>query len=603
MVHIRAMITRRPFTQQNVSRYIPIIAPLVLYPLIAVMITFPLITQLSTHMAGPEYTDATEFVRWGWWTHYAWINGWNPFDQVLLEYPNGMFSTTQVAQPLAYIPIALLNYVVNPIAAYNLYALLIIVLNGIAAYILCLDLTRSVLPALLGGVIFMAYPSMQGHYIAGHLNPQSLYALPIVLLTAFRILSGRGGIWVALLGAVALWVLKLGNYVALVYAVLPLVIFGGLYVLLVVLSDSLRSGKVGSARRAEWQLTPRAVRDLLIMGGVAVILILPFYIPLIREALDPNRAGYLLISGNPENSAEPLAYVLLSPDTPWTAPITSARNRELIDRPNEVTAYMGMIAVALAGIALLARTPRSGFLIAVAIPCAVLALGPVLKWFNDPLIINGSTITLPWALFENLPGINVTRTPGRFNMTVGLMLAVLAAHGLAYLFTRFDALRRARIAVTMGLIVLILAEYQVMFPFPTSTPLAPELFAQLRDHQDIRAVLELPMDDPIAQRHALMNQVAHHKPLIAGYVVRATAADPVMLDRLQRAAFGFDGISVDEARRVLREAGADVIVIHWRELIARKEIEQVQAFTGRMYGEPLYADEVFAVYLVPESAP
>ena len=44
--------------------------------------------------------------------------------------------------------------------------------------------------------------------------------------------------------------------------------------------------------------------------------------------------------------------------------------------------------------------------------------------------ITESNVVLPWALFQNLPLISATRTPGRFNFMTGLALGVLAALGL-----------------------------------------------------------------------------------------------------------------------------------------------------------------------------
>ncbi|MBX3085891.1 MAG: hypothetical protein KF716_29920, partial [Anaerolineae bacterium] len=48
-----------------------IVLPLVIYTLTAAFITWPMVTQLSTHLAGPGYTDSFEYARLGWWGQYA----------------------------------------------------------------------------------------------------------------------------------------------------------------------------------------------------------------------------------------------------------------------------------------------------------------------------------------------------------------------------------------------------------------------------------------------------------------------------------------------------------------------------------------------------
>ena len=45
------------------------------------------------------------------------------------------------------------------------------------------------------------------------------------------------------------------------------------------------------------------------------------------------------------------------------------------------------------------------------------------------------TSALPWALFQNLPLINIARTPARFNFAVGFAMAVLVGYGVSVLLS------------------------------------------------------------------------------------------------------------------------------------------------------------------------
>src|SRR5258707_7200935 len=146
-----------------------------------VVITWPLAANFSTHYAGPETADSVEYARLGWWAKYALQHGLNPFYQSLFGYPQGFFSATQWSQPLIYWPIALLNFVLNPIASFNLWLLLEMVLSGWAAYWLCREIVSEsahrTSAALFGGLIFITFAAVQGPHGARHIDSLSKYAL------------------------------------------------------------------------------------------------------------------------------------------------------------------------------------------------------------------------------------------------------------------------------------------------------------------------------------------------------------------------------------------------------------------------------------------
>ena len=49
------------------------------------------------------------------------------------------------------------------------------------------------LAALIGGLIFMIYPTAQGHISGGHINVLALYGLPLYALCLLRIIRGKAG--------------------------------------------------------------------------------------------------------------------------------------------------------------------------------------------------------------------------------------------------------------------------------------------------------------------------------------------------------------------------------------------------------------------------
>ncbi|MEP7286251.1 MAG: hypothetical protein ABI947_10840 [Chloroflexota bacterium] len=577
---------------------INVIVPVVVYTLVALFITWPLVTQLSTHVAGPEYGDSFEYTRLGWWARYAVQHGLNPFYQSLLGYPEGFFSATQWAQPLTYWPIALLGYVFNPVASFNLWLLSEVILNGLAAYVLCRDLLRDSprgwIASLFGGLVFMASPVMQGHMIAGHINPLANYAFPILILCTLRIIEDRGGLRTALVGAVSILILALGNFTFPAFLLLPLVLFGGGYLLLFQRDRLLRR---------------KTLRNLAVLFGGGVLLMVPFYIPLLSDIAATNRPSYLLEGGWTTYSTDALGFVALSPFTSWFGPIAPVYSRMVLGtNAFEGPAYLGIIAVVLAIIALWRRRKWAGFWLAIALGCMLFALGPALKVNNELVtytlgnnLTDGSVrsnIVLPWALFQNLPLISATRTPGRFNFTTMLAFGVLAALGLDVLLQRIGR-RELRSLLVGALTIGMLAEYQLFFPFLTTSAALPDYFKQLASRDDVHVVFNVPWD--LGQREALNEQMVHQKPVIAGYVSRRTPVDPAKLTLLSNLAIGQayidDKIQPDRdtLRSILRENGIDVLIYHWLRL--NKDILLPWAIQN--FHQPVYQDANMAIFEIP----
>jgi hypothetical protein len=590
--------------RERITRLVAL--PLVVYLAAALFMTWPLATQITTHFAGPGHTDSYEYARLGWWGRYALMAGLNPFYQSRFAHPDGYFDAVQAAQPLIYWPISILGALVGDVAAFNIWLLLTVILSGLTAYWLCRDvLTHAdpgaergdpTLPALIGGLVFMSFPAVQGHLSVGHVNPLSNYALPIVALYLYRLISGRGSLRGAIFGAVALLILALGNFTFPVFILLPLLLFGGGYALL--------------ARR-EW-LRWHAVRLVAVMLGGGALLSLPFYLPLARELLAADRPAYLQEGGWVRYSTDLLAFVSPSPFTSWAGALVPDYARAAIGTNSaEGAAYLGLSTSLLALIALMRRREARLWLV-IALGCMVFSLGPLLKIGDQPATYRlgtpsteqyESNIILPYALIQHLPLISSTRTPGRFNITTGLALGVLAALGLHSVWGgtyNRSAWRFVAVALVAG---LILFEYQLFAPFPTTPAALPDYFRGLAVRGDGRAVFDVPTDDVLAQKWALWQQTAHHQPLVAGYVSRRSSVDPAKLtllsDVLTAKSVPFP-TTADAFRGWLHEAGIGVVVYHRAQLASRWA--DVQMLTETVFGVPVFEDERIAVYEVVPSA-
>jgi len=135
----------------------------------------------------------------------------------------------------------------------------------------------------------------------------------------------------------------------------------------------------------------------------------------------------------------------------------------------------GTLSVATqAGHSALLPLPSKWFWAGIVVIFFLLALGPVLQfngkqipWLFSPNL----PLFMPYRLIENLPIINISRSPDRFDMPLTLGLAVLAGYGINVLALkvkvwRFRPMRRlasAEAILSIGAVALIALE---LFPFP-----------------------------------------------------------------------------------------------------------------------------------------
>jgi hypothetical protein len=556
-----------------------------LYLALALLITWPLATMLTTHFAGYPFGDAHEMTRHIWWFKRALQTGQPLFFQPLLGYPNGIEGVILWSDPLQFFPAWLLAFVLPLPAAYNVSALLTLALNGWAMYWLLWKLTNSRPAALISGVIFLAAPTIQGHLAGGHGGllvqwPVPLYIYALLRLSQQSTANTQQPTTMAahikaaitqhssLFTTIFLFALvPTGHTLQLIYLLLPLT---GLFALWLLL-------------RREWRAFGRVALAAIL--GSALLLI--FLIPVARATF--GATAYTGEGGGADFSMDLLAVITPS----FRHPLVS-----LWDYPRRVlgvnivegSSYIGLIAGLLCIAAVWKQRAARGWLV-VALIAWMLALGPLLKAFDQPVTvtIDGYTsfIPLPWALVQDWPGFTLARTPARFNFLLAAAVAIMAGYGTAALLKAKSSHQRIRYGIVVILIGGILFEYQSFWPLPTFSASIPEPVRDLAGRADVRAVLDVPWNDLLAAKDALWLQTGHEKPLIGGHVTRRTPVSPAKLTLLQE--------TLDPA--LLKAAGADVVIVHRRTGAGKTLTKLAQT----QLGEPLYQDNQIAVFNVPEA--
>lgn len=187
--------------------------------------------------------------------------------------------------------------------------------------------------------------------------------------------------------------------------------------------------------------------------------------------------------------------------------------------PIEASGWIPISALILATIAVAARR-RNPMVQQLAIAGAIFmtwALGPWLIAFGrqTPLI-------LPALVVRYVPIVANARIPGRAMVVVYLVVALLAAIGVAWLGSRE---RTGRLAA-WGLVLLLAIECAPAPP-PTYLPDMPSRYAALRDHARAGAVCELPLGirDGFGETgrfdsSVLLHQTLHERPIVGGFLAR-----------------------------------------------------------------------------------
>ncbi|RMF78244.1 MAG: hypothetical protein D6737_15410 [Chloroflexi bacterium] len=554
---------------------VPHLAVYLLYLAVTLIITWPLVRVFSTDFVGHRFGDQTELARHIWWIGHALRNG-EPlfFEQPLLAYPDGLNGAWLWGNPLQSFPAWLFAYIMPLPAAFNLMTVLRVALNGWAMYVLALYLTGGKRgPSLLAGLIFMTAPTLQGQLAAGHQGILVMWPLPLYSYGLLRLRESSERRWVVLAAAmftVSVW----GSNLHLFFLVAPL----SMMFVLMMLKD----------RR--WQALRRML-GAMVVGGLAALI---FVIPVAAQQVNlPER---LREGGIVTFSADVLSLVTPSFQHPLFGQLTYT-HRVLGVNVTEAAGYVGLVTFVLVIIAVWKERAARWWL-GLLIVVWIFSLGPLLKAFDQPVTFTAgqfeSFIALPWAVAQNFPLLNVMRTPGRFNLTIALALAIMSAYGASYVWAWFEQKRGGvlRWLVFILAMAFVVWEYQVFWPMPTYNAVIPQAIHDLRQRDDIRAVFDMPWQHLLVDKDALYLQTAHQQPLIAGHVTRRTPVDPAKLTLLQA--------TLDPA--LLDSAGVDIIILHkeWDD-----EDGLLDAFAREQLGDPIFENDALAMWEAPpgDSAP
>ncbi len=470
---------------------------LLAFAALVLLATWPVITRISTFYAGGR--DDLWIHQWNfWWIKKALSQGVNPFFTPYLYFPAGAALTSH---NIAWFNTALwlpLQAVVGPITAYNLILLIVFTFNGFCMFLFARLATGSTTAGFFAGLIFGFWPYTLSHF--DHTNMMVVFWVPLTLFWLHRALAAPGsanfpwketllaGLCLALIGITRWQLLIMSSPILFAYTLFLL----------------LKNPQIR---------TKRTFRQLLLIGGVAILLMTPLAAPLVADQFTRNFPEDVFLDEAVWGRTDLLAYLIPSiHNSLWRNFTNSLYENFVVNQ--FYTPYLGYTTLLLAAFGVIKRWRKVWIWLLLAIFYVLLALGP-------ELAINGRSyphIPMPYRLVENFFLLRLVRRPDRFNLFLSLPLSMLAAWGIDYLQTRLQRPFLRRFVLVVLALLIWLAYWPL--PFATTEPTVPVWYQTLAADPEQFGVLDIPINDREYDKWYMLYQTTHEKPLAVGHVSR-----------------------------------------------------------------------------------
>ena len=534
------------------------------YVLLTVAMTWPLILHLDTHFAGQNIDVWIN--QWAtWWAEKAFIEGRSLYYTDAMFYPQGVSLAFHSFSHANTVLVILLRPWLGDLGAHNVTVMLAHILSGYAMFCLGRYLVKSTWGAFFAGLVFAFYPYRMAESV--HPVLVSTQWIPLYLLFLIRLVE-EGRRHHIIPTAIFAFLTALTSWHLLIFAIF----ISATYVVYLVLSE-------------RWRLSRATLVNLALLVGLIGILIAPFLYPLLREQLSTSRS-YVGVELEDGAGNDPLAFVLPAEQHPVFRPLVIPWHARI---KNTRAAYLGITVVGLSVFGSLKNWRRARFWVVLALTSMVLSLHPRLQ-------IGGYIfdVAIPWSI----PIVWLLRHPFRFNLVIGLAVAVTGGLGLTELIARLcdqNPRRRARLMTVAT--VMLLFEY-LYFPFPLTPAVVSNYYAEISTTPASGAILDLPMGrDPA--RYYLYYQMLHGRPLIEGVVSRTSHAAYAFIEaspplRALRACGDRALPPVDVAflLRDLKALGIESVIVH-KDLVSASALD---VWIGARIFEPDYEDAAITVY-------
>jgi hypothetical protein len=535
------------------------------YTLLSLAYLWPLVRKFSRALAGDGF-DMYVFQWANWWITHALRHGQSPYHTEMIFYPQGAdlyFLSFSWLNTFVWWP---LQAIIGNSAAYNFTVWWSWPLAGFGAYLLAREVSDDRRAAFVAGLIYAFFPY---HFAQrNHLNLLSVQWIPFSLFFLIRstrrssVLDGiLSGFFFAFSGLSGWHLMTLSG------------LLGGLWVVYAYLSGAWAEGS--------W-------RALLALALTVALLTGPLLAPLAWEQFANPEGQDPYLGKEKETQTDLLAYFVPNLYHPLFGDLAAPVHRRFLRNKDHAVALGYLpLALLLYGALRWRKNRRARFWLIGFLIFWLLALGPFPRINGEPY----PGIPLPYRLVGWNVVVRSLRNPERFNIIVGLCLALAAGVSAAELLRHLS--RRRAIIIIIAMCALVMIEYWA-WPFPTRSPDVPAFYGQLAEESGDFAIVDLPITNDLSKRY-MYYQTAHGKPTVTGHVSRppedahAFIESHDTLRALWREHRPPDGHQLSEDSLWLREKGIRYIVVH-RNLMDEEEWKQWQRYADI---EPMYKNDLY----------
>ncbi|MCB8936897.1 MAG: glycosyltransferase family 39 protein [Ardenticatenaceae bacterium] len=539
-----------------------------IYALLTPIMTWPTVAKLGQAIPG-QLGDSFVHLWIFEWLKSALLSGSNLLQTQLIFYPTGV---SLLNHNIAWVNFALwlpLQALFGGEIGYSLSFLLIFPLNGLAVYLLVKEIIKDETAAFVAGLIAAFWPYNLSHH--DHPNLILIAWLPLAILFMARLVQRHrwtdavlAGLFVALIGLTR-WQLLL--------MAAPLLGLWGVWLLA--------------------QNHPLPFKTLLpkviLAGATMLLLILPFFVPLLRYQLNRNNPQEVLVEEHPY-ATDLAAYVMPGSYHPLWGDAVMPVTQGFEGNPIYVR-FVGFTVLILAGLGVWRQWHKSRLWLLATAVYLLFALGPTLFIAGSP------TIPLPYRLIESSFLVQTIRFPDRFNVLLGIPLSVLAGLGIVAVRQRPFPKRHFTIT-TLLITTLILFEYANQVAMLSLS--TPKWFQQIAKEDAEFAILDIPAFSNEAYNKQYMRyQLIHQKALVEGRIARPPESatefweDLPILDNLLTSKLPPANL-VNQSQQIqqLAEANVEYIVLH-RQFLSP---EEQTAWRNWFVRQPIYEGENVIVF-------
>lgn len=571
------------------------------FTILSIVMTYPLILNFTSMFPGAE--DIWQTI-WYFWMTGNILSGigssiclhTNPFFSNYIFYPDGApiipFGTAY-NQLLAQVLIPILGNV----ATLNLLYLSSFIISGFGAYLLVRHITKNNTAAIISGAIFTFAPYHFEHAFAGHLGSVTMQWIPFCALFLFRMIELKDK-RDAILAAIF--------YILVSMSDMQYMVFMGTFIALFMFFFFV-TGDI--------KIRKNDIVNIFIFLLISMVMIIPLNITSIITGLSSDNYLKPNLYEKMYSSVDLPNFFIPSTHHPVFGGFVAEYNLDRLGGygiPWERVTYIGITVLALIIYASIRCKSKAIFFWQLsAIFFALLSLGPILKVFGHSSFF-GFEVPMPYSIISSIiPGLNNSRTPGRYEVITLLSISVLAGVGIVKLMQDLEASGKFKNYMKIVnilpaiLMVLILFEY-LSVPFAMSDVPVPEFYNQLANDNANYAIVEIPAStNYTAGITCEYYQSIHHKKMVGGQFSRIPTSvkdfeqNVPYLRSMETYQYPMDLFSQNitlVTKTLFRNLDIRYVIIH-KDFLTLNEYSKATDITKNVSGADLvYSDEYIDVY-------